>query len=76
MSQNALSEYGCGELGLAEAEARKDGELSDDDMQIITVCCGGQLPAGANAANKRRNEVLDYSVANREKPYFILGRYA
>ncbi|KAJ1212955.1 hypothetical protein NDU88_000594 [Pleurodeles waltl] len=22
------------------------------------------------------NEVLDYSVANREKPYFILGRYA
>ncbi|KAJ1211122.1 hypothetical protein NDU88_006483 [Pleurodeles waltl] len=24
----------------------------------------------------RSNEVLDYSVANREKPYFILGRYA
>ncbi|KAJ1157698.1 hypothetical protein NDU88_010398 [Pleurodeles waltl] len=22
------------------------------------------------------NEALDYSVANREKPYFILGRYA
>ncbi|KAJ1106375.1 hypothetical protein NDU88_003776 [Pleurodeles waltl] len=22
------------------------------------------------------NEVLDYSMANRKKPYFILGRYA
>ncbi|KAJ1148871.1 hypothetical protein NDU88_001697 [Pleurodeles waltl] len=31
-----------------------------------------QLSGGDDAGN----EGLDYSVANREKPYFILGRYA
>ncbi|KAJ1130366.1 hypothetical protein NDU88_008719 [Pleurodeles waltl] len=30
----------------------------------------------AQLLSRVSNEVLDYSVANREKPYFILGRYA
>ncbi|KAJ1161573.1 hypothetical protein NDU88_002057 [Pleurodeles waltl] len=37
------------------------------------VACKVAVPS--NAA-QRGIEGLDYNVANREKPYFILGRYA
>ncbi|KAJ1193295.1 hypothetical protein NDU88_002594 [Pleurodeles waltl] len=34
------------------------------------------VPGPLTATKLPCNEALDYSVANREKPYFILGRYA
>ncbi|KAJ1196578.1 hypothetical protein NDU88_000444 [Pleurodeles waltl] len=39
--------------------------------------CLGPLPLSvAPSPTRKSNEGLDYSVANREKPDFILGRYA
>ncbi|KAJ1163300.1 hypothetical protein NDU88_003760 [Pleurodeles waltl] len=43
-------------------------------LYVLRVCA--MLRARYSVSSIGGNEVLDYSVANREKPYFILGRYA
>ncbi|KAJ1194732.1 hypothetical protein NDU88_004018 [Pleurodeles waltl] len=53
-------------------------------VRVLTACLvqphcrarTGQLWDEIAETPEHGNEALDYSVANREKPYFILGRYA
>ncbi|KAJ1170191.1 hypothetical protein NDU88_002072 [Pleurodeles waltl] len=51
------------EVGLSTPEALMSapGSGKGGSQEMQRECCG--------------NEGLDYRVANREKPYFILGRY-
>ncbi|KAJ1204868.1 hypothetical protein NDU88_000306 [Pleurodeles waltl] len=54
---------------LKQQNATQEGQLTDIMWKLEDF-------ENRQRRNNLSNEVLDYSVANREKPYFILGRYA
>ncbi|KAJ1145863.1 hypothetical protein NDU88_012146 [Pleurodeles waltl] len=73
------------ELGMKEKSIVGESEKMATELQTVARREGGgdrcSKGHGIEEEEQRRsrkhcNEVLDYSVANREKPYFILGRYA
>ncbi|KAJ1167148.1 hypothetical protein NDU88_007541 [Pleurodeles waltl] len=82
MTRCQATEAGRVKLLLECLETSPDDELRCRDRKTLrkTFLSAGEHEPGdcqtGNREGEQRNEGLDYSVANREKPYFILGRYA
>ncbi|KAJ1136050.1 hypothetical protein NDU88_002475 [Pleurodeles waltl] len=70
--------------GLKRGKCQKDQgqeKRENQDQAGLALCDQGQeeqddLESQCRTMMLRSNEGLDYSVANREKPYFILGHCA